>query len=89
MSQKYDDYVNELKDKYNILDPLGAKSSPMFPKIDEELQRELRDRAIISLVTEVVKNGKELSYGDILLLIDDDISEKEYESNKDKTGYVK
>ena len=77
MSKKYDDYVNELKKETVKAYPFADKTYPMFPEKDKESDREIRDRAIISLVTASVKNGEELSYGEILLLIDNDSSEKE------------
>ena len=86
MSKKYDDYVNELKKETVKAYSFADKTYPMFPEKDKELDREIRDRAIISLVTASVKNGEELSYGDILLLIDNDSSEKEYEESKGRSG---
>ena len=86
MSKKYDDYVNELKKETVKAYPFADKTYPMFPEKDKELDREIRDRSIISLVTASVKNGEELSYGDILLLIDNDSSEKEYEESKGRSG---
>ena len=78
MSKKYDEFVkNNIIESNNILE--FDKVIPMIPERDPELERELRDRAIISVVTMALKKGKELSYGEIRLFVDDDLSELEYE----------
>ncbi len=78
MSKKYDEFVkNNLIESNNILE--FDKVIPMIPERDPELERELRDRTIISVVTMALKKGKELSYGEIRLFVDDDLSELEYE----------
>ena len=89
MSQKYEDYANRMKEKMSKAYPFSNEVVPMFSERDNELYREIRDRAIISLVTKAVKTGKELSYGDIRLLIDDDPTEKQYEESKTKTGITR
>ena len=77
MSKKYDEYASRANDIY-----LVPKEVSMMPDIDKDLDREIRDRAIIELVKTAIKEGKELTYGDIRLLIDDDPSEKEYENEQ-------
>ena len=49
---------------------------------DEDLDREIRDRTIIALVTKAIENGQSISYGDIRILVDNNYSEKEYELSK-------
>lgn len=79
MSKKYDEYKNESLNAINNVFP-QQQIVPMIPNIDKDLEREIRDRAIIELVKKTISEGKELTYGDIRLLIDDDPSEKEYEN---------
>lgn len=79
MSKKYDEYKNESSNAINNVFP-QQQITPMIPNIDKDLEREIRDRAIIELVKKAISEGKELTYGDIRLLIDDDPSEKEYEN---------
>ena len=79
MSKKYDEYMNESLNAINNVFP-QQQFTQMIPNIDKDLEREIRDRAIIELVKKAISEGKELTYGDILLLIDDDPSEKEYEN---------
>ena len=79
MSKKYDEYKNESLNAINNVFP-QQQIVPMIPNIDKDLEREIRDRAIIELVKKAISEGKELTYGDIRLLIDDDPSEKEYEN---------
>ncbi len=79
MSKKYDEYKNEKLNAINNVFP-QQQFTPMIPNIDKDLEREIRDRAIIELVKKAISEGKELTYGDIRLLIDDDPSEKEYEN---------
>ena len=74
MSKKYDEYVETVG--------VNNEPTPFVPTIDKELNMELRDRAIIALVTKAIKEGKELSYGDIRLIIDNDSNEKDYENLK-------
>ena len=81
MSKKYDEYKNELLNTMNNVFPQQQFTS-MIPNIDKDLEREIRDRAIIELVKKAISEGKELTYGDIRLLIDDDPSEKEYEKEQ-------
>ena len=81
MSRKYDEYKEKTKADWNNF--FNKEYVPMIPERDPELERELRDRAIISAVTIALKNGKELSYGEIRLLVDDDPSEIEYEGKID------
>jgi len=54
----------------------------MVPDVDPQIEREIRDRAIIELVKMSISKGMELTYGDICLMIDNDPSEKEYENMK-------
>ena len=79
MSKKYDEYMNESLNAINNVFP-QQQFTQMIPNIDKDLEREIRDRAIIELVKKAISEGKELTYGDIRLLIDDDLSEKEYEN---------
>lgn len=83
MSKKYDEYKNESLHTINNVFP-QQQIIPMIPNmiqnIDKDLEREIRDRAIIELVKKAISEGKELTYGDIRLLIDHDLSEKEYEN---------
>ena len=79
MSKKYDEYKNESLNAINNVFP-RQQIVPMIPNIDKDLEREIRDRAIIELVKKAISEGKELTYGDIRLLIDEDPSEKEYEN---------
>lgn len=79
MSKKYDEYMNESLNAINNVFP-QQQFTQMIPNIDKDLEREIRDRAIIELVKKAISEGKELTYGDIRLLIDDDPSEKEYEN---------
>lgn len=79
MSKKYDEYMNESLNATNNVFP-QQQFTKMIPNIDKDLEREIRDRAIIELVKKAISEGKELTYGDIRLLIDDDPSEKEYEN---------
>ena len=51
---------------------------------DKDLDREIRDRAIIAAVTMALEAGQSISYGDIRILVDNDYSEKEYESSKEQ-----
>lgn len=91
MSKKYDEYISQLGNESDCINYMVMSDKPylMLPKPDQELTREIRDRAIIGLVTKAVKEGKELSYGDIRLLIDDDVTEKEYEGSKDNAHFTK
>ena len=79
MSKKYDEYKNKSLNIINNVFP-QQQITPMIPNTDKDLEREIRDRAIIELVKKAISEGKELTYGDIRLLIDCDPSEKEYES---------
>jgi hypothetical protein len=81
MSKKYDEYINESLNSINNDFP-PQQIIPMIPNIDKDLEREIRDRLIIELVKKAISEGKELTYGDIRLLIDDDPSEKEYENEQ-------
>ena len=85
MSQKYEEYCSSMKDRIGNLYHNPNEEISMIPKKDEELDREIRDRAIIGLVKKATLEGKELSYGDIRLIIDDDPTEKEYENGRLKT----
>ena len=81
MSKKYDEYKKESLNAINSVSP-QQQITPMIPNIDKDLDREIRDRAIIGLVMKAISEGKELTYGDIRLLIDGDPSEKEYENEQ-------
>ena len=81
MSKKYDEYLKECDDYTNNVYPKN-RIIPMIPAMDEELQREIRDRAIIDLVFAAAKSGYALTYGDVRRIVDHDISEKEYEESK-------
>jgi hypothetical protein len=83
MSKKYDKYLELVKEDSTSIFPGYLKEvTPMIPVKDPELDREIRDRMIINIVTTAVKSGKELSYGDIRILVDNNYSEKEYEDSK-------
>ena len=78
MSKKYDEYKGEILNNINNL-YTSKNVVPMIPDMDKTLDNEIRDRAIIELVKNAIAAGKELSYGDIRLMLDGDLSEKEYE----------
>ena len=83
MSKLYDDYINEtFIEASKMTYPATTNEKPNYPSIDPKLAREIRDRAIINLAVSAAKSGHELSYGDILLQVDGDASEKEYENSK-------
>ena len=78
MSKRYDEYINKVTNKMN--NNFLTEVIPMVPDVDQKLEREIRDRAIIELVKMSISKGMELTYGDICLMIDDDPSEKEYKN---------
>ncbi len=91
MSKKYDELIRKTsKDGISLgIDP--QKVIPMSPEesgfnkkygLDADLLRELRDRAIINFVKLAIKNNIDFTYGDVLLVVDDDATEKEYEGSK-------
>lgn len=82
MSKRYDEYINKVTNKMN--NNFLTEVIPMVPDVDQKLEREIRDRAIIELVKKSISKGMELTYGDICLMIDDDPSEKEYENIKNE-----
>ena len=82
MSKRYDEYINKVTNKMN--NNFLTEVIPMVPDVDQKLEREIRDRAIIELVKMSISKGMELTYGDICLMIDDDPSEKEYENIKNE-----
>ena len=77
-----DEYINKVTNKMN--NNFLTEVIPMVPDVDQKLEREIRDRAIIELVKMSISKGMELTYGDICLMIDDDPSEKEYENIKNE-----
>ncbi len=77
-----DEYINKVTNKMN--NNFLTEVIPMVPDVDQKLEREIRDRAIIELVKMSISKGMELTYGDICLMIDDDPSEKEYENTKNE-----
>ena len=77
-----DEYINKVTNKMN--NNFLTEVIPMVPDVDQKLEREIRDRAIIELVKMSIRKGMELTYGDICLMIDDDPSEKEYENIKNE-----
>lgn len=82
ISKRYDEYINKVTNKMN--NNFLTEVIPMVPDVDQKLEREIRDRAIIELVKMSISKGMELTYGDICLMIDDDPSEKEYENIKNE-----
>ena len=87
MSKRYDEYINKVTNKMN--NNFLTEVIPMVPDVDQKLEREIRDRAIIELVKMSISKGMELTYGDICLMIDDDPSEKEYENIKNELILIK
>ena len=77
-----DEYINKVTNKMN--NNFLTEVIPMVPDVDQKLEREIRDRAIIELVKMSISKGIELTYGDICLMIDNDPSEKEYENIKNE-----
>jgi len=77
-----DEYINKVTNKMN--NNFLTEVIPMVPDVDQKLEREIRDRAIIKLVKMSISKGIELTYGDICLMIDNDPSEKEYENIKNE-----
>ena len=77
-----DEYINKVRNKMN--NNFLTEVIPMVPDVDQKLEREIRDRAIIELVKMSISKGIELTYGDICLMIDNDPSEKEYENIKNE-----
>ena len=66
--------VNVLSHGHFILPSKG-----LLDEIIDQAQRH-GTQSMIELVKKAISEGKELTYGDIRLLIDDDPSEKEYEN---------
>lgn len=81
MSKKYDEYMSQFVNQPNTVS-IQDHLDPMFSKLDPALAKEIRDRAMIDLVRTADKVGMDLSYGDIIKIIDHNPSEKEYETLK-------
>ena len=81
----------EISQKYEMgkLAFFVDNSTPRFPEVDKELDRELRNRKITALVTQAVKDDEKLSYGDIRLIADNDSTEKEYGREKSKSCFTR
>ena len=82
MSKKYDEYMEHIGTRMGNVYPYPNLEIPMVPVIDAELDREIRDRAIIEFVKVATQSGVDVTYGDIRAMIDCDPSEKEYENSK-------
>ncbi len=90
MSKKYDELIRKTsKDGISLkliqkVIPMSLEESDFNKKygLDADLLRELRDRAIINFVKLAIKNNIDFTYGDVLLVVDDDATEKEYEGSK-------
>lgn len=84
MSKKYDEFMEYgqkvCKNLYYTND-----NTSMVPTLDKDLEREIRDRAIISLVEAFVRRNIDFTYGDIVNLLDDSDKELEYEKSKKLT----
>ena len=91
MSKKYDELIRKTsKDGISLridpqkVIPMSLEENDINKKkgLDADLLRELRDRAIINFVKLAIKNNIDFTYGDVLLVVDDDATEKEYEGSK-------
>lgn len=84
MSKKYDEFSQSLTGTETYITKVVPMLPEQVPYTEEELKlnQELRDRAIISLVTLAVKEGKRISYAEVKAIIDKDYSELEYEQSK-------
>ena len=81
MSKKYDEYMSQFVNKPDMV-AAQQHLDPQFAKLDPELAKEIRDRAIIELVKTADKVGMDLTYGDVLKVVDKDATEKNYEIQK-------
>ena len=63
MSKRYDEYINKVTNKMN--NNFLTEVIPMVPDVDQKLEREIRDRAII----ELVKNYRQPEMADAILPI--------------------
>ena len=84
MSKKYDEFKKMAMSDMPSNSIFPSYMNQVTPMInhDKDLVREIRDRAIIAAVTMALEAGQSISYGDIRILVDNDYSEKEYESSK-------
>ena len=55
MSKRYDEYINKVTNKMN--NNFLTEVIPMVPDVDQKLEREIRDRAIIELVKMSISRG--------------------------------
>ena len=81
MSKKYDEFM-EYGQKVGTNLYYTSDNASMVPTLDKDLEREIRDRAIISLVEAFVRRNIDFTYGDIVNLLDDSNKELEYEKSK-------
>lgn len=84
MSKKYDEFM-EYRQKVCTNLYYTSDNTSMVPTLDKDLEREIRDRAIISLVEAFVRRNIDFTYGDIVNLLDDSDKELEYEKSKKLT----
>ena len=84
MSKKYDKFMEYGQKVCTNLYYTNDNTS-MVPTLDKDLEREIRDRAIISLVEAFVRRNIDFTYGDIVNLLDDSDKELEYEKSKKLT----
>ena len=86
MSKKYDEFKKKAMSDMSSNSIFPSYMNQVTPMInhDKDLVREIRDRAIIAAVTMALEAGQSISYGDIRILVDNDYSEKEYESSKEQ-----
>ncbi len=86
MSKKYDEFKEMAMSDMSSNSIFPSYMNHVTPMInhDKDLDREIRDRAIIAAVTMALEAGQSISYGDIRILVDNDYSEKEYESSKEQ-----
>lgn len=84
MSKKYDEFMEYGQKVCTNLYYTNDNTS-MVPTLDKDLEREIRDRAIISLVEAFVRRNIDFTYGDIVNLLDDSDKELEYEKSKKLT----
>lgn len=80
MSKKYDEFMEYGQKVCTTL--YYTSDNTMVPTLDKDLEREIRDRAIISLVEAFVRRNIDFTYGDIVNLLDDSDKELEYEKSK-------
>ena len=60
MSKKYDEFVKFARDNWSKIYPFEGEVVPMFPEISrlaKELDREIRDRAIIEVTKKLTSEG--------------------------------